>query len=118
MLTLKQLRQFCMTLPGATENIQWGDDRVFKIGDKMFACSGLEKDSRYSFKVEDDRFLELTDLEGVFPAPYLARAKWIQIEPQRCKLPKKDILALVKKSHELVLTKLTKKKQREILGSD
>ena len=27
-------------------------------------------------------------------------------------------LALVKKSHELVLTKLTKKKQREILGSD
>ncbi|MBT8077916.1 MAG: MmcQ/YjbR family DNA-binding protein [Gammaproteobacteria bacterium] len=117
-MTAEQLRKYCMSLPGATENIQWGEDRVFKIGGKMFACSGIEKDSRYSFKVEDARFLELTDLEGVHPAPYLARAKWVQIEPKRCKLSKKDLQALVKKSHELVLAKLTKKKQREILGSD
>jgi predicted DNA-binding protein (MmcQ/YjbR family) len=39
---------------------------------------------RLSFKVEDARFLELTDQPGIIPAPYLARAHWISvIEPQR-----------------------------------
>ncbi len=104
-----------MSLPGATEQIQWGSDRVFKIGGKMFACSGTEPGSRYSFKVEAERFLELTDLDGIAPAPYLARAKWVQIDPSECRLGKKDIEALVRRSYELVLAKLPQKTQRAIL---
>jgi predicted DNA-binding protein (MmcQ/YjbR family) len=107
-----------MSLPGATETIQWGDDRVFKIGGKMFACSGLVKDSLYSFKVDDHRFLELTDMEGINPAPYLARAKWIQIEPKRCKISSDDLKDLVRNSHTLILAKLPKKTQREIKGQN
>ena len=41
-----QLRKICMALPGATENVQWGDERVFKIGGKIFAWAGPDKDSR------------------------------------------------------------------------
>lgn len=103
-----------MALPGATEDIQWGDDRVFKIGGKMFACSGLNKDSSYSFKVDDRRFLELTDLPGVAPAPYLARAKWVQVDPAACTLPDGDLEALVRVSYDLVLGKLPKKTQKTI----
>ena len=101
-------------MPGSTEQIQWEKDRVFKVGGKMFACSGIEKNSRYSFKVDDERFLELTDLPGIVPAPYLARAKWVQINPSKCELPDRDIEKLVKRSYELVLSRLPKKKQREI----
>ena len=115
-MTANELRKLCQRFAGATEQIQWGDDRVFKIGGKMFACSGIEKDSRFSFKVDDERFLELTDLPGVSPAPYLARAKWIQIEPATCRLSDKDLEALVRRSYELVFAKLTKKAQREIAG--
>ena len=111
------LRKVCMALPGATEQIQWGEDRVFKVGGKMFACSGTERDSRYSFKVDDERFLELSDLEGVVPAPYLARAKWVQVDPAACKLTKKELQGLVERSYELVFGKLTKKAQREISDS-
>lgn len=107
-----------MSLPGATEIIQWGDDRVFKVGGKMFACSGLTEDSRYSFKVDDDRFLELTDMQGINPAPYLARARWIQIEPRDCKVPDRDLLDLIRNSYALVFAKLTKKAQREIQAQD
>ena len=92
--------------------------RVFKIGGKMFACSGLDKNSAYSFKVADERFLELTDIDGVKPAPYLARAKWVQIEPKRCRIPDPDLSELVKNSYALVFAKLTKKAQREIEGQD
>lgn len=111
----QELRAFCMSLPSATEQIQWGNDRVFKIGGKMFACSGTAADSRYSFKAEAERFLELTDIEGIVPAPYLARAKWIQIDPAHCRLDLTDIEALVRRSYELVLAKLPKKTQRAIL---
>ena len=41
-MTADELRRICNKLAGATEQIQWGDDRVFKVGGKMFACSGLE----------------------------------------------------------------------------
>ena len=111
------LRKLCMSLTGATEDIQWDNDRVFKIGGKMFACSGLEADSHYSFKVDDERFLELTDLEGVVPAPYLARARWVQIDPGRCALGTDELEALVGRSYQLVLAKLSKKMQRKLTGN-
>ncbi len=120
MAAMKQdgLRAICMALPGATEQIQWGADRVFKVGRKMFACSGTEPDSRYSFKVDDFRFLELTDLDGIEPAPYLARAKWVQIDPARCRLPDEDLEALVRRSYELVHSKLPKKIRDAIANDD
>lgn len=108
------VRKICMKLPGATENIQWGEDRVFKIAGKMFACTGIEKDSRYSFKVDDERFLELTDQPGIAPAPYLARAKWVQVNPANCQLKDREIAALLERSWELVVAKLPKKVQRSL----
>ncbi len=108
--------ELCLGFQGATINVQWDNDRVYKIGGKMFGCAGLDADSRYSFKVDDERFLELTDREGIVPAPYLARAKWIQIEPAECALPDEELQTLVQRSYELVFSKLTKKAQREILG--
>lgn len=113
-MTPTQLRRVCMKLPGATEQIQWVKNRVFKVGGKMFAASGTEKTSCYSFKVEAHRFLELTDLDGIVPAPYLARAKWVQVDPAKCKLPNSEIEALVRQSYELVFSKLPKKTQRAL----
>ena len=31
------VRRYCLSLPHATESVQWGADLVFKIGGKMFA---------------------------------------------------------------------------------
>jgi len=115
-VTAAGLRKIANSLAAATEEIQWGNDRVFKIGGKMFACSGIERKSRFSFKVDDERFLELSDQRGISPAPYLARAKWIQIDPAECELPDRDIDRLIRRSYDLVVSKLPKKVQREILG--
>ena len=115
-MTAAGLRKIANALPAATEQIQWDNDRVFKVGGKMFACSGVERNSRLSFKVDDERFLELSDQPGIAPAPYLARAKWIQIDPKKCQLPDRDIEALIRRSYALVLAKLPNKVQRQIAG--
>ncbi len=64
--------------PGVTADIKWDDDRVWSVGGKMFVVLGLER-GQLCFKVEDERFLELTEQPGIRPAPYMARAKWIEL---------------------------------------
>ena len=109
-------RALAASLPGATEDIKWGADLVFSVGGKMFCVFLLDDKGRAktcSFKVDDERFLELTGLPGIEPAPYLARAKWVQLRPGHA-LSGADLGALVQRSHALVAAKLTKKLQREL----
>ena len=107
----------CLTFPGATQDLKWGEVTVFSVGGKMFACTNADLPARrISFKVDDDRFLELTDRPGIIPAPYMARAKWIYVEDAGA-LGDEEAEALLRRSYELVFAKLTKKLQREISGS-
>jgi predicted DNA-binding protein (MmcQ/YjbR family) len=107
-------KALCRTFPGCTEDIKWGADAVFSVGAKMFAVTNHEVPANgISFKVDDDRFLELTDRPGIIPAPYLARAKWVYVEKASA-LSDKEAAALLRRSYELVFAKLTKKLQREI----
>jgi predicted DNA-binding protein (MmcQ/YjbR family) len=54
-----------------------------------------------SFKVEGHRFLELTGQPGMVPAPYLARAHWVQV-PQQGALPDAEVRVFIRRSYELV----------------
>ena len=68
-----------------------------------------------SFKCDPERFLELTDQPGIVPAPYLARAHWVQVaDPRALRLP--AARALIARSHALVAAKLPRK-IREALSS-
>lgn len=113
-MDFERARALCRTFPGCTEDVKWGADLVFSVGGKMFAVTGDEVPAQgMSFKVDDERFLELTDRPGIIPAPYMARAKWIYVERPDA-LGDDEGLALVRRSYELVFAKLTKKLQREI----
>ncbi|MYM96030.1 MmcQ/YjbR family DNA-binding protein [Duganella vulcania] len=115
-MNIKQAKALCRTFPGAAEDTKWGADLVFSVGTKMFAVTELDdKAKAISFKVDDERFLELTDRPGIIPAPYLARAKWVRVEDLKT-LSDAEAKELLTRSYELVFGKLTKKLQREIQG--
>lgn len=108
-------RQVAAALPGATADVKWGANLVYSVGCKMF-CIFLPHDSAplvCSFKVDADRFLELTGVPGVAPAPYLARAHWVKVTLGH-QLHLDDLDALIRRSHALVAAKLTKKLQTEL----
>jgi predicted DNA-binding protein (MmcQ/YjbR family) len=114
-MNLDWVRKQCMSFPGATENVQWGNDLVFKVGGKMFAVACLEAAKyRLSFKSTDDEFAELTEQDGIDPAPYMARAKWVALEAFD-KLPRGELERLLRGSYEMVLTKLTRKERERVL---
>src|SRR5208282_6414421 len=102
MMNIDQLRKICLALPGATEQIQWEDDLLFKVGGKMFALTPLVPSRLWlCIKADPEEFADLTERPGIIPAPYLARAKWIAIEsPDTLSLA--EVSALIRKSYELV----------------
>lgn len=115
-MSLESLRKLCGSLAGATIEIKWGVDEVYSVGGKMFAVFWVN-DGRartVSFKCGSERFLELTDIPGVVPAPYLARAHWVQVQDPKA-LRVEDAKALLRDAHRLVLAGLPKKTQVAII---
>ena len=109
-MDLENIRAFCLSLPHAGEKVQWGDDLVFKVGGKMFAVLVLEPkySVRMSFKCTPEKFAELTEREGIIPAPYSARYSWVACE-QFNTLEGAELKALLRESYQLVFEKLPKK---------
>ena len=116
-MNIESLRKYCATLPGATRDIKWGADEVYSVGGKMFAVFGIEhgKAQNTAFKCDPERFLELTDQPGIIPAPYLARAHWVQVQDAKA-LTDAAARELVRESRALVFAKLTRKEQASISG--
>jgi predicted DNA-binding protein (MmcQ/YjbR family) len=103
------LREVCLAFPGATEQIQWGDDLLFKVGGKMFAITPLvPAPVCLSFKASPENFTELTERPNIIPAPYLARAQWVALQTKDA-LPAGELSKLLRESYDLVAAKLPKK---------
>ena len=107
------LRAICLSLPAVTEDIKWGNDLVFSVGNKMFCVASLDPPFTCAFKVKDDEFEELSSRDGFIPAPYMARARWVLVNKPG-KLGKKEWSDFIKGSYELVKAKLTKKIKQEL----
>ena len=108
------LRELCLSFPGATEQIQWGSDLLFKVGGKMFAATPLEPASVWlSFKVSPENFVELTERPNIIPAPYLARAQWVALETKDAVLPE-ELAGRLRDSYDMIFAKLPRKTRESI----
>jgi predicted DNA-binding protein (MmcQ/YjbR family) len=105
-MTIDGLRRICMALPGATEDIKWGADLAFSVGGKMFCVVNVEPPHQMSFKCTPDGFAVLIEREGIIPAPYLARAMWVQESELGTVLERRELEGLLRTSYELVVAKL------------
>ena len=98
--------QVCLALPGVTLDHPFGDDHdTYKVGGKMFAMVGGL--GGISFKVSDIAFEVLTEDGRARPAPYLARARWVNL-PQIDAWPDDALAEHLAIAHGIVAAKLTK----------
>jgi len=112
-MDIEQLRQYCLSFPAATEDIKWDHDLVFSVGAKMFCVIALEPPFTCSFKVSDEIFEEMSQQQGFRPAPYMARAKWVQVTNLQI-VKYSELQSLIKQSYDLIKQKLTKKMRTEL----
>jgi predicted DNA-binding protein (MmcQ/YjbR family) len=121
----ERIRAYLLTLPHTVETRQWGNNLVFWVGDKaiggkMFALINLDDPggtrlakAALSFAVSPERFHDLLEIEGIIPAPYLARARWIALE-QFDVLRKPELEDLLRTAATLVYDKLPKRTKESL----
>ena len=87
-MDIDYIRTYLLTLPHVVETEQFGG-LVFWVGDKavggkMFAWIKLEQtDSKFrvmSYIAGSERYNDLLEIDGIFPAPYVARIFWVAVE--------------------------------------
>ena len=113
-MNVELLRAFLLSLPHVEETIQWGDNLVFWVGDKtiggkMFAVAQLSAANRVvSFAADPERYAELLEIEGVFPAPYMARNYWVALERYDV-FPSHELKEHLRHAHAVVFAKMPRR---------
>ena len=108
-MNLDSIRRFCLSFPQATENLQWGDDLCFKVAGKIFAIVSLSAvPQKLCFKCTPEKFAELVELDGITPAPYVGRYKWVLVERLEV-LREQEIRDLINESYAMVVAKTKSK---------
>jgi len=110
-MTLETVRAICLALPGVTEDVKWGDDLVFSVGGKMFVAMDLSPPHSLAFKCAPEMFHELVERDGIVPAPYLARAMWVQEQELGFALDRTELEELVRSAYALVVAKLPRSRR-------
>src|SRR5439155_5828674 len=120
-MNAETIRAMLLKLPHVAETMQWGANLVFwvadkSIGGKMFALVNLDDSSHgaISYAAGPERFAELTEMEGIRPAPYLARAHWVAVERWDVVRPAEWQREL-EAAHAIVAAKLTRR-TRDVLA--
>jgi len=107
-MNVDEIRKYCLSFPAATEKLQWGDALCFKVRAKMFAVVGLDQ-VRLTFKCTPEIFAELIEREGIHPAPYVGRYKWVMLDRLDA-LRRAELEDLIRQSYEMVAAKAPKRR--------
>ena len=116
-MNVAQLKRHCRSMSGAVEvdsgaPYNW---LVYSVRGRKFAYFKTSEPEkwRFSTKVAPDRFVELTDVEGVKPARYRGRYGWITIvDVQR--FPAAYLRELVDWSYRNALSSLSRARRLEL----
>jgi predicted DNA-binding protein (MmcQ/YjbR family) len=111
----EHLREYCLSFPGAAEDVKWQKDLCFCVGAKMFCVTDVDGNGYFSFKCTPEKFAELVELDGIIPAPYAARYHWVAVE-RKDVLPQAEMKRLIAESYKLVFDQLPKR-VRETINS-
>lgn len=116
-MNIEELREYCISKKGATESFPFDENTlVFKVMNKMFALTSLNKDLSVNLKCNPDKAIELRDsFTAVLPGYHMNKRHWNTI------LINNTISTLLIKewidhSYNLVVQSLPKKTQLELLS--
>jgi predicted DNA-binding protein (MmcQ/YjbR family) len=110
----ERTREFCLSMPHTVECVGWGHHLVFWVGDKaiggkMFALIHLDGEGSgvVWFHAGPERYPELLEMEGIIPAPYMAKAHWVTVERWDV-FRARDFEEHLANAHNLVYEKLSR----------
>lgn len=116
-MNIEELRDYCLSKPGATEGLPFGEETlVFKVGEKIFLLVGLTGGNRFNVKCDPERAITLREqYEEIIPGYHMNKKHWNTVY-MNGRLNFKQLHELIDHSYELIFNSLPKKMQDEIGG--
>jgi len=110
MMTLEDLRAYCVKKPGVTYDTPFGPDvLVFRVMGRIFALVPLDMFETVNLKCDPERAIELRErFPGITPGYHMSKRHWNTVDV-RGGVPLKLFRELVDHSYELVRASLPKK---------
>jgi len=107
-MNIEELREYCLSLKGATESLPFGDSAlVIKVQGKMFALIPLDNaETQITLKCDPERAIALREqYTAIVPAWHFNKKHWntVVINPM---ITQQFLCELIRHSYELVLSKL------------
>ena len=115
-MDLESFREYCLSKPGATEDMPFGEDvLVFRVGGKMFALASLDEiPATANLKCDPDLALELRDrYEQVRPGYHMNKKHWNTVEIDSG-IPDAEVRKMIDHSYELVTQSLPKAERKKL----
>ena len=112
-MTNDAIRRHCLSLPHATEVVQWEGHLLFKVGGKMFAMIELDG-HRCSLKCSPEKYAELIEMEDIVPTSHnMWKYHWVTAEVLDA-VPDREFRALLTGAYGIVRAGLPKKVRGEL----
>lgn len=116
-MNIEEFRSYCTAKKGVTESFPFDEHTlVFKVMEKMFALTGLERTpSQVNLKCDPERSAALREeYDGIiYGAFHMSKLHWNTVEIEN-NIPNGILLDLIDHSYDLVVTKLTKKLKEDL----
>ena len=112
-MNIEEFRTYCLNKKGVTESFPFDEKTlVFKVLNKMFALTGLERQpTAANLKCDPKRAIELREeYDGIIlPGYHMSKKHWNTVVFDSRLPRKKVLLELIDHSYNLVVDKLSKK---------
>ena len=115
---VEQLRDFCIAKKGVTEHFPFDEvTLVFKVMNKMFALSSLDKwekgEESINLKCDPEKAIVLREeFEGINPGWHMNKRLWNTVTINNADVSDDLLRKLINHSYDLVVKGLTKKHKK------
>jgi predicted DNA-binding protein (MmcQ/YjbR family) len=114
-MTNDSIRTHCLSLPHATEVVQWGEHLLFKVGGKMFCIITLDG-HQCTFRCDPEQYAELVEMPDIVPASHnMWKYQWLTTETLSA-LPDSRLRELLTESYRIVRDTLPRRVRAELDG--
>ena len=115
-MNIEELREYCLLKPAVTEGFPFDDETlVFKVMDKMFLLTNINKELSMNVKCDPEKAIELREqYSSVLPGYHMNKKYWNTVLIDGS-VSNEQLQKWIDHSYEQVVVKMTKKMQSELL---
>ncbi|HIA35439.1 MAG TPA: MmcQ/YjbR family DNA-binding protein [Flavobacteriales bacterium] len=115
-MNIEEYRDFCLSFYGVTEGFPFDEHvLVFKVKGKIFSLTDIKLFNSINLKCNPEKAIELRELySAVLPGYHMNKKHWNTVLMDDS-LQDTKIRAMIRHSYDLVVKKLPKNTQRELL---